>query len=284
MDFFKKSSRARDILFIILGTFMMSAGINMAYDPLGIVNGGVTGLGIIIKSFVGIPIWITNLALNIPIFIFSFFLLGRKSTVRSLLGSALLTVFLAILPSFSLFGEDILLASIFGGIISGAGIGLVFLTSSTTGGTDMLAALIQRKLRHYTIPQVMFVVDGLVILAGLAAFGITNSMYAIITIFVTNKVSDAILEGFKFAKIAYIVTEHGREIADEVMRELDRGVTGFDATGMYSGNHKDVLMCAVSRKEIVKLLDIVNKNDPAAFVTVNDAREVCGEGFVENTH
>ena len=177
-----------------------------------------------------------------------------------------------------------LLSAVFGAVIGGAGIGLVFLTSATTGGTDMLSALIHRKLRHYTLPQIMFFVDGVIIVAGFAVFGITNSMYAIITIFVSNKVSDAILEGFKFAKIAYIITDHGKEIADEIMVKLDRGVTGFGATGMYSGNHKDVLMCAVSKKEIVEVLDIVNKLDPVAFVTVHDAREVCGEGFVENAH
>ena len=284
MKFLKTSSKLRDVLFIIVGTALIAVSINMIYDPMSIVNGGFTGLGIVIKHFTEIPIWVTNVVLNVPVFICAFFLLGRSSTVKSLFADIMLTLFLAVCPQLSLFGDDILLSAVFGGIIGGAGIGLCFLTSCTTGGTDMLSALIHTKLRHYTIPQIMFVVDGLVIVAGFAVFGIKNSMYAIITIFISNKISDAILEGFKFAKIAYIITDHGREIADEIMVKLDRGVTGFDGTGMYSGNHKDVLMCAVSKKEIVEVLDIVNKKDPYAFVTVHDAREVCGEGFVENAH
>jgi len=287
MDFFKKSSLARDIIFIIVGTFLMSIAISLVYDPMSIVNGGVTGIGIILNHLFNIPISLSNLVINIPIFALYLVVIGRKSTAKSLFASLLLTAFLAIwdiLPELNLCGDDILLAAIYGGIFSGVGIGLVFLASTTTGGTDMLAALLQRKMRHYTLPQIMFVLDGLVILAGLATFGVKNTMYAIITIYVTNKISDAILEGFKFAKVAYIITDHGKEIADAILVELDRGVTGFDATGMYSGNHKDVLMCAVGKKEIVKVLDIVNKIDPIAFVTVHDAREVMGEGFVENTH
>jgi uncharacterized membrane-anchored protein YitT (DUF2179 family) len=284
MKFLKTPSKARDILLIIVGTALIAVSINMVYDQMGIVNGGVTGIGIILKHFTAIPIWVTNIVLNVPIFICAFIMLGRRATFMSLIADLLLTAFLAVCPQFPLFGDDITLSAVFGGIIGGTGMGLVFLCSATTGGTDMLSALIHKKLRHYTLPQIMFVVDGVIIVAGFAVFGIKISMYALIAIFVSNKVSDALLEGFKFAKIAYIITDHGKEIADEIMVKLDRGVTGFDATGMYSGNHKDVLMCAVSKKEIVEVLDIVNKKDPVAFVTVHDAREVCGEGFVENTH
>lgn len=283
MDFFKKSSKLRDVFFITAGTAIMAFAINMIYDKMGLVTGGVSGIGIIVKHKTGFPIWATNLLLNIPIFVFAFFKLGKQSTLKSLYANTMLTIFLALIPSDTIFGDDILLSAVFGGIIAGVGIGLVFLTSATSGGTDLFSALLHKIMRHYSIPQILTVVDGLIVVAGLAVFGLEASMYALITIFITNKVSDAMLEGFKFAKIAYIVTDHGREIADVILSKMDRGVTGFDATGMYSGNHKDVLMCAVSKKEIVTLLDIVNQTDPRAFVTVNDAREVCGEGFVENT-
>lgn len=284
MDFFKKSSKLRDFLFITVGAALMAVSIKMVYDPQGLVTGGVSGIGIILKHYTGFPIWATNLILNVPVFVFAFILLGKASTIKSLIANGMLTLFLAVLPDVALFEEDILLSSVFGGIIAGVGIGLIFLTSATSGGTDLFAAILHRKIRHYSIPQMLMVIDGLVITAGLFVFGKEVTMYALITIFISNKLSDSMLEGFKFAKVAFIVTDHGKEIADEVLSKMDRGVTGFDATGMYSGNHKDVLMCAVSKKEIVTLLDIVNKIDPLAFVTVNDAREVCGEGFVENTH
>ncbi len=262
----------------------MAVSIKMVYDPMGLVTGGVSGIGIILKHYTGFPIWLTNLILNVPIFILAFFMLGRKSTVKSLIANGMLTLFLAVLPEVVLFGDDILLSAVFGGIIAGVGIGLIFLTSATSGGTDLFTAILHKKIRHYSIPQMLLFVDGSIIIAGLFVFGIKASMYALITIFISNKLSDSMLEGFKFAKVAFIVTDHGNEIAQEILVKMDRGVTGLDGTGMYSGNHKDVLMCAVSKKEIVTLLDIVNKTDPLAFVTVNDAREVCGEGFVENTH
>ena len=193
-----------------------------------------------------------------------------------------MTVWLAVLPSWNLSGEDLLLAAVYGGIIQGAGIGLVFLGQGTTGGTDMLAAIIQKYLRQYSIAQVMQVIDGAVVLVGMYVFGIQRALYAIIAVVLVTKISDGIIEGLKFSKAAYIITSKPEEIARKIMSEMDRGVTGVSAKGMYSGENKLMLFCVVSKREIVLLKEKVDEIDPDAFVIVTDAREVHGEGFIEN--
>ena len=208
--------------------------------------------------------------------------LGKRFLGKTLLATVTMTVFLYLLPVTPLFSEDYLLASVFGGVIAGAGIGLVLAASATTGGTDLLCALIHKKLKHYTVPQLLIVVDGLIVLGGVAVFGINESLYAAIAIFITAKMSDGILEGLKFSKMAYIVSEQSDRIAQEIMEKLDRGVTALNAIGMYSKKERTVLLCVVSKKEIAAVLDIVNKNDRSAFVIVSDAREVMGGGFIEN--
>ena len=288
MKFFRSQSKLRDLIFIFAGTLMMAIAVNMVYDPLGMVTGGVTGIGIVIKHLTrnvmpdGVPVWLTNALCNIPLFLAAVLVLGKRFLGKTLLATVTMTVFLYLLPVTPLFSEDYLLASVFGGVIAGAGIGLVLAASATTGGTDLLCALIHKKLKHYTVPQLLIVVDGLIVLGGVAVFGINESLYAAIAIFITAKMSDGILEGLKFSKMAYIVSEQSDRIAQEIMEKLDRGVTALNAIGMYSKKERTVLLCVVSKKEIAAVLDIVNKNDRSAFVIVSDAREVMGEGFIEN--
>lgn len=263
----------------------MSVAINLIFDPMEMVTGGVTGIGVIVKHLTdgliegGLPIWVTNVAFNIPLFIVSFKVYGFRYISKTLLATASLTLFIAVLPVMPLFEADYLLSALFGGIISGLGIGLVFLTMSTTGGTDMLGMLIHKFKPYYSVPQLMLVIDGLIVATGAIVFGVNKTLYAVITVYVVTKVSDGMLEGLKFAKSAYIVSDRYREIAAAIMTEMDRGVTGLEAEGMYSGQTRKVLFCVVSRKEIVNILDIVYKIDPTAFVTINDVREVWGEGY-----
>jgi len=145
----------------------------------------------------------------------------------------------------------------------------------------MLGMLVHKKKPYYSVPQLLMVIDSAVVAAGAIIFGINKALYAIIAVYITAKVSDGLLAGLKFAKSAYIISDKYREIADEILVKLDRGVTGLSATGMYSGTGKNVLYCVVSKKEMVEVLDIVYKIDPSAFVTISDVREVMGEGFIE---
>lgn len=272
---------------IFIGTGIMAIAYVDIYDPIGLVTGGFTGVAIILKSLTtdlmdgGIPLWVTNLSLNVPLFLLAFKVLGFRSVARSLWGTLSLSFWLAVIPPMDLSQGDYMLAALFGGVFIGGGIGLVFLGGATTGGTDLVAALLQKAMRHYSIAQVMQVVDALVVIGGLAVFGLRPCLYAIVAIYLTSLVSDAFLEGLKYSKAAFIITDQYQQVADRIMTELERGVTGLNAKGMYTGNEKCVLYCVVSKKEIVRVKDIAEQVDPNAFVIVSDAREVLGEGFQE---
>lgn len=277
-----------DYLFIFMGTGIMALAIQCIFEPIGLVTGGFSGIAIIIRKMTagivegGVPLWLTNLALNVPVFIAALIIEGRKFLGRTVIGTVLLSFWLYVIPQVDLTQGDYMLSAVFGGVITGIGIGFVLLAKATTGGTDMVSALIQKYVRHYSVVQILQVIDGMVVLAGLYVFGLKPALYAIVAIFITSKVSDALMEGMKYSKAAFIITDYYKEIADAIMTQLDRGLTGLDATGMYSGDKKTVLYCVVSKKEIVELKDIVAKIDPKAFVIVTDAREVFGEGFLEN--
>lgn len=277
-----------DYLIIFMGTGIMALAIQCIFEPIGLVTGGFSGIAIIIRKMTagivegGVPLWLTNLALNVPVFIAALIIKGRKFLGRTVIGTVLLSFWLYVIPQVDLTQGDYMLSAVFGGVITGIGIGFVLLAKATTGGTDMVSALIQKYVRHYSVVQILQVIDGMVVLAGLYVFGLKPALYAIVAIFITSKVSDALMEGMKYSKAAFIITDYYKEIADAIMTQLDRGLTGLDATGMYSGDKKTVLYCVVSKKEIVELKDIVAKIDPKAFVIVTDAREVFGEGFLEN--
>ena len=278
----------KDITYILLGTLIMTTGINWVQDPMGLVCGGVTGLAIVVKyvtSFViegGLPLWLINLLFNGPLFIAAFFMKGWKYIAKTLFATLSLSFFLGVVPTFQLF-DDYVLGALFGAVTTGVGIGLVLSRMATTGGTDLLSALIHEKHRHFTIPQLLAFIDGLIVVLGAVVFGIENAMYAIVVVYLVSKISDGILEGLKFAKMAQIISDKADEIAEVILQDVDRGVTGIKVQGMYSKTEKKMLMCVVTKKEIVELMDIVHKIDPSAFVIVNDVREVMGEGFIEIT-
>lgn len=276
-----------EYLLIVVGTGLMALAINSVFDASGLVTGGFSGVAILVKAWTenlvkgGIPLWATNFALNIPLFFIGAKIRGFAFVKRAIVGELSLSVWLALQPVLSLAGDDLLLAGLYGGVIQGVGIGLVFLGRGTTGGTDMMAALIQKYLRHYSISQILQFVDGIVVVVGMYVFGIQRALYAIIAVYLTTKVSDGMIEGMKFSKVAYIVTNKPKEISDMVMTSLGRGVTGIFAKGMYSEKEKLMLFCVVNKKEIVYLKERVDEIDPDAFVIVSDAREVHGEGFIE---
>lgn len=276
-----------EYLMIIVGTGLMSLAINSVFDASGMVTGGFSGIAIIIKAWTkglvngGIPLWVTNCVLNIPLFFIAWRVKGFSFIKKAILGEVSLSVWLAIQPVFHLAGDDLLLAALYGGVIQGVGIGLVFLGGGTTGGTDMMAAIIQKFLQHYSISQIMQIIDGAVVVVGMYVFGIHKALYAIIAVYLVTKVSDGLIEGLKFSKAVYIITEKPEEIAGMIMEDLDRGATGINVKGMYSGQDKLMLFVVVNKKEIVMLKEKVDEIDPQAFVIVTDAREVHGEGFIE---
>ena len=271
----------RDYILILIGASIMGFAIKNIYDPIGLVTGGASGVAIILKKQFGVPLWLTNTAINIPLFAAAAKLKGWSFIKRTLLATVTLSVSLYVIPEMPFLMDDLFLTALFGGLITGAGAGIEFACQATTGGTDMLAAIIRRWLPHYTLAQILQVLDAAIVLIGAGIFGVTYALYALIAIYAVSKVSDGIIEGMKYSKVAYIISDKSEEIAAAILKELERGVTALDARGMYSGNRKDVLFCVVSRKEIAQLKELVVGHDAQAFVIVSDAREVLGEGFIE---
>lgn len=283
----KIRTAGRDYLLILVGTALMALAIKGIYDPASMVTGGFSGIAIILKRLTegvtdgGIPLWLTNICLNIPLFAAAIRVKGWRYMAKTVAATISLSAALYAIPEINLMPDDIFLAAVFGGAISGVGIGLVLMADCTTGGTDTMAAVLQHYLQHYSIAQIMQVLDAAIVLAGVWMFGLQSALYAIICIYLVSKVSDSILEGLNFSKQVYIISDSYAEIAEAVMNELDRGVTALEGRGMYSGDEKKVLFCIISKKELVRLKDLVKKTDRNAFVIVGDAREVFGEGFME---
>jgi uncharacterized membrane-anchored protein YitT (DUF2179 family) len=271
----------------MLGAILMAVSVNVIYEPMGLVTGGVSGLAIAVKSLTeglmpgGFPIWLFTIVSNIFLFIFSARKKGFKFLLPTVFGTAVFILALMAVPIYDLGIDDYLLGAILGGVIGGIGIGFVFSEQASTGGTDLLANVIHMTKRHISIPQILNFVDGFVIFIGAIVFGLGHALYATIAVFITSKVSDGILEGLKFAKMAYVISDRYKEIADAIMNQIGRGVTGVNATGMYSDKDKKMLFCVVSKKEIIKIIEIAKKIDVNSFVIISDVREVMGEGFIE---
>ncbi|MDR1210434.1 MAG: YitT family protein [Clostridiales bacterium] len=274
---------------ITLGAALFAAAVKFFFDPNGLVTGGVSGIAIILRSegkrWFGaeIPLWVTTIALNAPLFVIGAKALGPRFVGRTIYAVAADTAILfamSLIPTAAI--EDKLLAAVFGGAVSGVGLGLVFRCAATTGGSDLAASVLNRYIRHIPMTTFMFVIDAAVVACGFFVFGAQNAMYAVVAIFIGAKISGAMLEGLGFARAAFIISDRYAEIAEALETRLERGVTGLSGVGMYTGADKRVLFCVVSVKQVARLKEIVTEIDPTAFAIVADAREVRGEGFSGN--
>ena len=272
-------------LLLTAGTFFMAVGINVIYEPLSMVTGGFSGIGILVKKLTqtarwsGIPVGMTTLLLNIPLFIWGYSQKGKVFVKKTVYAASCFSFVLLIIPTFDIVKQDYLMAALVGGLLNGTGIGLVFSQGASTGGSDLLSVLTAKILPGLSASERLILIDTLIVAAGVFIFGLEIGLYAVVAVFVTGKVSNAILDGLKFAKIAYIISDHPEEISEHILRELGRGLTGLEGQGMYSEKHKMVLMCVVSKKEAVLLKDIVKNADNEAFLILSEAKEVLGEGF-----
>lgn len=284
----------KDYMWIILGSVFTGFAINIFLVPYKIAPGGVTGIATIIFYISGeiLPVGTLMLLLNIPLFIFGMKYIGRRFIMRTLFS----TVFLSAVVDFAepltdriiaqleleklSSGPDFMLFAIFGGFFMGLGLGLVFKSSATTGGTDLAAKIAHHFIPSLTIGKLLLYIDGAVILFAAIAFrSFLLALYSILALYITTKIVDIILEGMNFAKVVYIISDHADEIADNIMQELDRGVTALNGTGMYTKSEKKVLFCVLQRGQLPELKILVKKIDPLAFVILGDVTEVLGEGF-----
>ena len=270
-----------NILLIAAGLILATLGYRLYLIPNNVAPGGFTGIGQIVNHLVpAVGVGLVNLLLNVPLFLVSLRSMGLGFGLRSLLSSVALSLMLDYLPVPAMT-DDVLLSAVFGGVLCGAGFGLVLRGHATTGGSDMLAALVHRHVPALKVSVCLFAVDATVVVASGFVFDASAAMYALISVFVMNVVMDQVLEGPGLARSHIIITNHGDEMAERILKELDRGVTAIEARGMYSGEGRTMLLCVVSRLEAVRLRSIVYSVDPRAFVIVQNVHEALGEGFKE---
>ena len=265
-------------LLVIIGLLAAAAAYRMYLIPNRVVAGGFTGVGQLLNHALGVGVGAVNIALNVPLFLLSMKSMGVRFGVRSLVAMLLLSLLLDHLP-LPPATDDMLLASVYGGAISGIGFGLILRGSATTGGTDMLASLLHRLLPELRVSYAIFFFDGLVIIASAFAFEPQAAMYGLISTFLCNVLVDLVLEGPNSAHSYFIISDDSDAIARKIMNEMDRGVTALEAVGMYSQKRRQVLLCVVNRFETTRLRRIIFEVDPHAFVIANKAHDVLGEGF-----
>ncbi|AKG36559.1 YitT family protein [Paenibacillus durus] len=267
-----------DTTMITVGSLITALAFNLFLLPNRIASGGVSGLSVLAESWLRAEPAFTQWALNIPLFILGVFILGRNYGLRSLLGSIVLPLFIYLTKDGPVPTANPLLASIYGGIGVGLGLGLVFRGRGSTGGLTILAQIIQ-KVTGLSFSMSVVLLDGTVITLAAFVLGMEQAMYALIGLFVTGRVIDALEVGFSYTKVAYIISDHTEAISEAILNDLDRGLTKLEAQGGYTGDSRTVLMVAVGQNETSRLKAIVRSVDPGAFVIISDAHEVLGKGF-----
>ncbi len=271
-------------LWIAVGSAVYAVGFNWCYVPNQIGFGGITGVGQIINSILPwAPIGTVVILLNIPLFLLGWRLLGGHLLVSSLFAMFISSIFIDLLTAVYTFQPmDPLLACIFGGVLMGGSLGLVFLQGATTGGTDLIARLLKLKFAWLPMGKLLMGIDLIVILAVAVAFrNLYSALYGLVALYISSIVMDMVLYGLDNAKVAYIISDRHQEIAQAIIHDIDRGVTILQGQGGYSGLDKKVLLVAFKQKQIVSLKRVVKELDPAAFLIVCEAHEVLGDGFRE---
>ena len=292
----------REILCLLSGSFIAAFAVNVFFIPVKLTMGGLSGVASIIFQLTGqgrfLPFGVLFLLLNIPVMFMGWRLIGLRFIWRSLIGAFIYSIMLDLSAStfldwFTIYinrpleggTPDPLIYSLFGGVLYGVGLGLVFRGGFTTGGTDIIAAIIKRRRKTLSMGQFIMIIDAVIVLSSVAAYrddgspAILLGMYSFIAMYLTAKSIDVLLEGFDFIRAAYIISDQSQAIAARIMNDLQRGVTSLKGKGMYTGQERDILLCVLSKKQIPECKAIVSEIDPGAFVIVVEAREVLGEGF-----
>lgn len=281
-----------DLFYFIFGTALVGSAIALFITPAKIAGGGASGIGTIIYHLFGFDTGLVMIAVNIPIFITGIIVFGKKYALRSFFGAIVLSLWVSLFGQLSGYHGvlpytdrmDTLLSAIFGGVLVGAGIGIVMKSGANTGGTDIFAQIIS----HFTplpLGTALFFADGLIILAGALVFGLERALFAIITLYLSGQMVNYVVMnmGTRYAKTAYIVSEHYKKIGERIIVELRHGGTLIRGTGIYTDKERTMLMTVVHNQQIAQLTHIVHEEDPKAFMFVHETYQALGEGFVPMT-
>ena len=269
-----------DTLVFILASAVYSVALNCFLARNNILNGGFTGIATILNYLFEIPIGVTIFIMNVPLLIIAFKKLGVKFVFRTFLVIAISSIFIDIGVFLPIYKNDLLLSSIFGGVLAGLSLGIIFIRNATTGGVDIIAKLIKLKYPHITLGKSIFLLDVFVILLGGIVYqNIESMLYATVGIFVSVQVLDFIIYGVSRGSMILIISENNDKIRDMIINELNRGVTVLKAQGGYSGQDKNVLLCACYDNQTHKLIKKIKSTDENAFFIVTQSKQILGNGF-----
>ncbi len=284
--------KIHDYILLVLGNFIFAAGAVMLVEPYGFAPGGTYGLGMVFHHLWGIETELAALCMDIPLLIIGFIVLGNRFGIKTIVSTVLLPLFMQLLHRVygyaSLIEPEVMemtayehqiIASIFGGVVYGVGLGLVYRSHATTGGSDIIS-MIMRKYTHLSMGICNTIVDGIITLSTVLAFGDWKlPMYSWIIIFICSRVIDFILEGPKRAKTMMIITDKSEELRKFIINDMGRGATMIPGKGLYSGQGRDIIYVVLGRREMIRLREQIARIDPAAFINVLDSAEILGEGF-----
>lgn len=263
---------------IVIGATAVSISINTLIIPNQIADGGITGIAIILHYLFDWPVSWAVLLLNLPLFILGLRKVGRKFLILSIIGVGVLSITLSLTRYLPVLTHDTLLGAIYGGVLTGIGMGIIFRSRGSLGGTDILAVLFSRTT-SFSVGQILLGIDAVIFLVVALLFRAEMAMYAMIYMFIATRVVDLVQEGLSYSKSVMVITTQPQRIAEQVMAKLERGVTLFKATGAFSGEAKQVVYCVINRTEMSQIKEIIQEQDPQAFVAISEVSEVVGEGF-----
>lgn len=276
----------KQLIPITIGAALYAFGLQCFVIPNQLMEGGVTGIAVLLNYIFQFPMSVTTLAINIPLFLLGWKILGRKKMIYTIYGSVALSAFLALfeknshLISIISFEQeyDSMLIVLYAGVTLGAGLGIVFRSGGTTGGIDIIARILSRW-RGYSMGQIILVADTIIIGVSVFYISLDKILYTLVMVFIASKMIDFIQNGGYTAKAFSIITEDGERIASKITADMDRGVTIMPAKGAYSGTTKKIVYCVVQRSETHRLKELVRSIDPNAFIVIHEVQEVIGEGF-----
>ncbi|MGN0539601.1 MAG: YitT family protein [Candidatus Fimenecus sp.] len=276
----KLTSFLIDMLYFLLGGALYSVAVNCFTSRSNILNGGFTGLATVLNFLTGAPIGTVIFILNVPLFFLSYKKLGAKFVIRTAIATFIMSALIDLGTVLPVYKNDLLLSSLFGGALSGAGLGIVFIRNATTGGTDIIAKLIQLKFPHISIGRTILLFDlVIVILGGIVYRNAESMLYAAVVIFLSSQTIDYIIYGVNRGTMITVITEKGETVRNIIINELHRGVTVLKGHGGYTDGEKDVIMCACYDNQTNKFIKKIKSADEKAFFIVTQSKEILGEGF-----
>ena len=272
-----------EIVLTIIGALIMALGVSLFLLPNQLSSGGVAGIATITYYLLKIPMGTMILLINVPLFMFAFFKVGKSFFVKSLIGTIALSYFIDFFDKFEPLTNDRFLACIYGGILLGLGTAIILKASSSTGGSDIVSFIVKEYKPNVKVGNLIMIIDIMIVALNVVFFReIEIGLYSAIAIYLMGKMIDILFEGINFTKLLLIISDKTEEIAKEVGEKVQRGATGIYGKGMYTNEDKLILMCAASRGDVNRIKVIAKKIDQHAFIIITNSREVVGLGFKQS--